>query len=482
MKNFRPRLFYILTLSFLLLVEVPVLAATLSPEVLPNFSGLVEESGPAVVNIRTVQKVAASSSAEEDELYKRYFGTPNPHAKKLPHEKSSPQKPEQPNEDDEEISRGVGSGFIFSKEGFILTNAHVVKDADEVFVKLTDRREFTAQIIGVDINTDIAVLKIEGKDLPQVTLGDSSRIKVGEWVIAIGSPFDLDNSISAGIISAKAREIGDFLLLIQTDVAINPGNSGGPLINMQGQVIGINSQIYSRSGGYMGISFAIPINDAIRVANQLKEHGKLARGRIGIYLADVNKDVAKALKLPTETGALVSRIEKGGPADKAKLAEGDIVLKFNGVAIEKSTELRRLSAATLPGTQVNLSIWRKGNIKDYEIVLAELPQQESNTKKPTHAPDKKLNQSLGLEVQSLDEQRKKELEITTGVAITHAEGLAARAGLQPEDLIISINNQDVHNEQEFKTIIGKIDPSQPVIFLAKRENITTYIAIPAQTK
>jgi len=473
------RLFFYL----LIFLSAPGLAANLSVENLPSFSPLVEQSGAAVVNIRTVQKVVAGSTADDEELFKRYFGVPNPHSKKSPQEKNAPgEKNEQkenadPNEDDEEISRGIGSGFILSADGYILTNAHVVKDADEVFVNLTDKREFNAKIVGVDVNTDIALLKIDDKNLPHVTLGDSTHIKVGEWVIAIGSPFDLDNSISAGVISAKAREIGDFLLLIQTDVAINPGNSGGPLINMQGQVIGINSQIYSRSGGYMGISFAIPINDAIRVVEQLKKNGKVTRGRIGIYLADVNKDVAKALELPVGTATLVSRIEKNGPADKAGLIEGDIILKFNDNEIEKSTELRRLSAATQPGTTVNLRIWRKGNIKNIPVVLAELPTPETLRHKPANPQDKKPA-NLGLKVQSLDDQSRKELGIKFGVAVTHAEALAARAGLQAEDLILSINNQDVNSEQEFNNIIARIDAKKPIVFLAKRESITQYIAIP----
>ena len=464
---------------FAISVSTPALSlGNKSIQNLPDFNELVEQSGPAVVNIRVTQKVTAQNerqelSPEEKELFERYYGQPNPHAKKE-HENEAKSEPE-------EISRNVGSGFIFSSDGYVLTNAHVVRNAEEVFVKLTDKREFRAKIIGFDTNTDVAVLKIEGSNLPKVTIGDSTKIKVGEWVIAIGSPFDLDNSISAGIISAKAREIGDFLLLIQTDVAINPGNSGGPLINLKGEVIGINSQIYSRSGGYMGISFAIPIDDAIRVAEQLKTSGRVSRGRMGIFLADINENVAEALKLPTKNGTLVSRIEKGGPAEKAGLKDGDIVLNFNGIAVEKSTELRRLAAATKPGSNVNLKIWRKGTTKDYPITLAELPQSdtpavETKTQREKKTADKSTP-TFGLTVRSLDNEQKKDFGITFGIVIEKAEGPSARAGLQTGDIILTVNNQDVDAAQDFKKIIEKADSSKDVVVLARRENITQYIAI-----
>ena len=460
---------------------ISALAASSAIENLPNFSELVERSGPAVVNIRTTQTVLAKNeqaarSPEEQELLERIFGGPNPHEQQAPNDKNEP-----PVEDEgEEVSRSVGSGFIFSADGYVLTNAHVVKDADEVFVKLTDKREFQAKVIGFDINTDVAVLKIEGNNLPKVTLGDSTKIKVGEWVIAIGSPFDLDNSISAGIISAKAREIGDFLLLIQTDVAINPGNSGGPLINLKGEVIGINSQIYSRSGGYMGISFAIPIDDAIRVAEQLKTIGHVKRGRMGVYLADINDNVAQALKLPTRNGTLVSRIEKNGPAEKAGLVDGDIILNFNGIPVEKSTELRRLAAATSPGSQVNLQVWRKGVTKAFPITLAELPQLEAAKKAQTNQKEKAASTketAFGLTVKSLSTGQKKELGIVSGILIEKAEGSSARAGLQASDLILNINNQDVNSEQDFKRLIEKAGDQKSLVILARRENITQYIAI-----
>lgn len=452
------------------LLPSTALAASAALENLPNFTALVEQSGPAVVNISTTRTLQRASSAEQEELLKRYFGEPHPQQNEKP--------PEPPQSSEQEISHDVGSGFIFSADGYLLTNAHVVKDADEVWVKLSDKREFQASIVGIDENTDIAVLKIKGDNLPKVTIGDSRTISVGEWVIAIGSPFDLENSISAGIVSAKAREIGDFLLLIQTDVAINPGNSGGPLINMKGEVIGINSQIYSRSGGYMGISFAIPIDDAMRVAEQLQTQGRVTRGRMGIYLADVSGDVATALKLPTATGALVSRIEPEGPAQKAGILDGDIILKFNDNPIEKSTELRRLAAATAPNSKVNLTLWRKGIVKTQAITLGEQPRPPARiSKTAAKSPQGNADNHLGLQVKSLTAQQKKELGINSGVVVERAEGLASTAGLQAGDIIFTLNNQDVQDEKEFKTLTAKLDLKKTAVILAKREQITQYIAI-----
>ncbi|WP_296001773.1 trypsin-like peptidase domain-containing protein [Rugamonas sp.] len=364
---------------------------------LANFADLADLTVPAVVNIRTTGKPAADKGdadkdgkaekggtdgkgkqADQDErmreFLRRFFGAP---------QQQQQQKPQQPDDgddgDDDGDEQSVGAGFIIAADGYVLSNAHVIEGADTITVTLSDQREFEARVIGVDARTDIALLKIDGKDLPQATIGSSARARVGEWVIAIGSPFDLDHTVTAGIISAKARETGDFLPLIQTDVAVNPGNSGGPLINMRGEVVGINSQIYSQSGGYMGISFAIPIDDAMRVAEQLKTSGHVTRGRMGVYLGDVDKQVATTLGLPDAHGGLVGRIEKGGPAEKAGLHGGDIILSFNGVAVQKSADLRRLAAALRPGTEVKLEYWRKGLRRDAALTLAELA--------PDHAPE-----------------------------------------------------------------------------------------------
>jgi len=310
---------------------------TQSVRALPDFTDLVEQVGPSVVNIRTLEKVAArdtqagSPDEEMQELFRRFFGVPMPAPNVPRQQRPNRSQPEQ------EQPRGVGSGFILSADGFVMTNAHVVEGADQVLVTLPDKREFKARIVGTDKRSDVAVVKIEATGLPAVRIGDVSRLKVGEWVMAIGSPFGLDNSVTAGIVSAKQRDTGDYLPFIQTDVAINPGNSGGPLINMRGEVVGINSQIYSRSGGFMGISFAIPIDEAIRVSEQLRTTGRVQRGRLGVQIDQVSKEVAESLGLAKTQGALVRGVEQGSPAEKAGLEPGDIILKFDGKPIEKSS-------------------------------------------------------------------------------------------------------------------------------------------------
>jgi serine protease Do len=442
---------------------------------LHDFSDLVEKAGPAVVNIRTMERVAAGrQGSDEDEqmreFFRHFFGVPAPRQKPSP----APKEKRTPGPSGEEVPRGVGSGFIVSADGYILTNAHVVDGADEVYVKLTDRREFKARIIGVDTRTDVAVVKIEGSNLPKATIGESAKARVGEWVIAIGSPFDLDNSVTAGIISAKSRETGDFLPLIQTDVAVNPGNSGGPLINMRGEVVGINSQIYSRSGGYMGISFAIPIEEAMRVAEQLKVSGRVTRGRLGVYLGDVSRDVAESLGLPKAQGGLVGRMERGGPAEKAGLREGDIILKFNGTPVERSAELRRLAAGTKPGTRVTLTVWRKGAPIDIPVTLAELepekPAEKTDVKEQPQAQEK----PFGITATDLTATQK---EKGQGVAVESAEGPAARAGLRPGDVIISINNTDIGSVNEFIVLAAHADTRKPVVLLVRRGDNSQYVVI-----
>jgi len=306
---------------------------------------------------------------EMQEFFRRFFGVPVPRQQQPDTPRGRRQGPQQP---EEETPRGVGSGFVISADGFILTNAHVVEGADEVYVTLTDKREYKAKIIGSDKRSDVALVKIEGSNLPRLSFGDSNKVRVGEWVIAIGSPFGLENTVTAGIISAKARDTGDYLPLIQTDVAVNPGNSGGPLINMRGEVIGINSQIYSRSGGYMGISFAVPIDEAMRVSEQLKTTGRVTRGRIGVQIGEVTKDVAESLGLPKANGALVQRVESGGPADKGGIEAGDIIVKFNGAPIEKSSDLPRLVGSTKPGARSTVTVWRKGAARDLNLTIAEM--------------------------------------------------------------------------------------------------------------
>ena len=328
-----------LTAAVTTVLPSPGLAQT---RTLPDFTDLVEQVGPSVVNIRTLEKVSARTGSGGDEemleFFKR-FGLPMPNA---PRQAPRPNRP-QPQE--EEQPRGVGSGFILSSDGLIMTNAHVIEGADEVIVTLTDKREFKAKLIGADKRSDVALVKIEASGLPAVKVGDVSRLRVGEWVMAIGSPFGLENTVTAGIVSAKQRDTGDYLPFIQTDVAINPGNSGGPLINMRGEVVGINSQIYSRSGGSMGISFAIPMDEAVRVSEQLRVSGRVTRGRIGVQIDQVTKEVAESIGLGKAQGALVRAVEPGAPADKAGVEAGDIIVKFEGKVVDKSSDLPRMVGA-----------------------------------------------------------------------------------------------------------------------------------------
>ena len=340
-------------IGLLLLTALGTWPTLLRAQSLPDFTELVERVGPAVVNIRTSERgrqaAAGGGGAEVDpnvEEFFRRFGIPLPGG---PGQRRGPR-----GGDEEPQQRGVGSGFILSADGFVMTNAHVVDGADEVVVTLTDKREFKARIVGADRRTDVAVVKLEATGLPFVKMGDSDKLKVGEWVVAIGSPFGLDNTVTAGIVSAKGRDTGDYLPFIQTDVAINPGNSGGPLLNMKGEVVGINSQIFSRSGGYMGIAFAIPIADALRVSEQLRTNGRVIRGRIGVQIAPVTKEVAESIGLGKPAGALVQNAEAGGPADKAGIEAGDIITKVDGKVVEKSGDLPRLIGNTKPGTKTTL--------------------------------------------------------------------------------------------------------------------------------
>ena len=444
---------------------------------LPDFTELVEKSGPAVVNIRTTEKIATGQNIpgledeQMQEFFRRFFGAPVP--KQMPTPKNRKQAPQQ---QEEEVQRGVGSGFIISQDGFVLTNAHVVDGASEVYVKLTDKREFKAKVIGTDKRTDVAVLKIDGGKLPRVTIGDSDKIKAGEWVIAIGSPFDLENTVTAGIISAKARDTGDFLPLIQTDVAVNPGNSGGPLINMRGEVIGINSQIYSRSGGYMGISFAIPIDEAMRVVDQLRTSGSVTRGRIGVQIGELSKEVAESIGLGKAQGAVVRKVEAGGPADKAGIQDGDVILKFNGIFVEKSSDLPRIVGATKPGSKASISIWRKGGARELSVIVAELESDKVTQKSDKKSKKEQASNALGIYVSDLTDAQKKET-LGWGVVIDNVEGPAAQVGLRPGDIILSMNNVDVKDAKQFIAMLSKIDTKKSVVVLVRRGDASQFVLI-----
>ncbi|SNS75092.1 serine protease Do [Noviherbaspirillum humi] len=449
---------------------------------LPDFADLVERTGGAVVNIRTTERakpgqqgLPGADDEEMQEFFRRFFGVPMPPRQQQP-ERTPRGRRQAPQQQEEEVPRGVGSGFIISADGFVLTNAHVVEGADEVYVTLTDKREFKAKIIGVDKRTDVAVVKIDSNNLPRLAIGDPSKLRVGEWVIAIGSPFGLENTVTAGIISAKARDTGDYLPLIQTDVAVNPGNSGGPLINMRGEVIGINSQIYSRSGGYMGISFAVPIDEAVRVADQLRTTGRVTRGRIGVQIGEVTRDVADSLGLPRAQGALVQRVEPGAPAEKAGLEAGDIILKFNGSNIEKSSDLPRLVGATKPGTKATVNVWRKGAVRDVTLTIAELEPEKVAKKEERKAKPEQAANALGLVVSELSEAQRRELK-TEGVLVEAAEGAAARAGLRPGDVILRLNNTDVKDAKQFNALVAKLEPRKVAVVLVRRGDASQFVPI-----
>lgn len=450
--------------------------------VLPDFSVLVEQAGPAVVNIRTSEKIKVGTNAQLDEQMRdflRRFGIPVPQQRKGAPAPNTP-SPDEDDDDDDDASpqrRGLGSGFVIGADGYVMTNAHVVDEADEVMVTLTDKREFKAKVVGLDRRTDVAVLKIEATGLPMLRMGDVGKLKVGEWVMAIGSPFGFDNTVTAGIVSAKARDTGDLLPLIQTDVAINPGNSGGPLLNLRGEVIGINSQIYSQSGGFMGISFAIPIDEAMRVADQLRSKGRVTRGMLGVYPDDLTKEVAEAIGLGKPQGALVTRITAGGPGEKAGLELGDVITRFNGKPVEKAVDLRRLAAATAPGTKVPMQVFRRGAYKDLTATLEALPDDRAAATPEADAPAKSGAQAWGLTVSELTEAQRKELKLSAGVKIDAVDGPAARAGLRAGDLILSIANTEIKTLKQFQAVLAKAEKTKPLQMLVRRGDAVTFVVL-----
>ncbi|ODS92719.1 MAG: serine peptidase [Comamonas sp. SCN 65-56] len=462
-------------------VLVPTQAQAQSAPVvrgLPDFTELVDLVGPSVVNIRTLEKVDPDNAADgpdEDMLeFFRRFGIPVPNMPRRRGQRPGGSPQEQP--------RGVGSGFILTADGYVMTNAHVVDGADEVMVTLTDKREFKAKIIGADKRSDIAVVKIDATGLPAVKIGDVSRLKVGEWVMAIGSPFGLDNTVTAGIVSAKQRDTGDYLPFIQTDVAINPGNSGGPLINMRGEVVGINSQIYSRSGGFMGISFAIPVDEAMRVSDQLRTSGRVSRGRIGVQIEPVTKDIADSMGLAKPQGALVRGVEVGSPAQKAGIEAGDVITQYDGKAVEKFSDLPRMVGNTKPGTKTTVTVWHRGSSRDLSITIAEVQPNEKVAAKDddsqSHA-DKpsKMAQRWGLVVHALPADEAKELRIKGGVKVVSSDGPAARAGLKAGDVIFALSNTDIGSVSEFEGLLAKADGKKPLSVMFRRGDWAQYTLI-----
>ena len=439
---------------------------------LPDFTDLYEQQGPAVVSIdvtSTVKRSPLSDLSEDDPFYEffRRFG-------QVPRGRERPRDLEQ---------QSVGSGFILSADGYVLTNAHVVDDASEVMVKLTDKREFRAKVIGLDKRTDVAVLKIDATGLPKVTIGDPERLKVGEWVAAIGKPFGLENTITAGIVSAKGRELPNENLIpfIQTDVPINPGNSGGPLFNMKGEVVGINSLIYSRTGGYMGLAFAVPIDVAMGAVKQIQEKGKVTRGRIGVQIQEVSKETADAFGLSKATGALVNSVEKGGPADKGGVESGDIILRADNRAVNSSTELPRIITQIKPGTRIPIQVWRKGATKDLTVTVAELKEDEPRAGKKSAplAKEKGKPNRMGLVLSDLTDAQKKELEIKNGVLIEDVT--TARGNIQVGDVILAViskgNAIDARNAEQVNGLISKLEKGSAVTFLLRRGDAQFYSSI-----
>ena len=429
---------------------------------LPDFSALVEQYGPAVVNISTTAKVHAQAQDLQipgepgDPFYEFFRRFQNP----------APQG--------DSIRKGVGSGFIVSADGYILTNAHVVDDASEVTVKLTDNREFSAKVVGADKRTDVALVKIDAKSLPVVRIGEAAKSRVGEWVAAIGSPFGLENTVTAGIISAKSRSLPDenYVPFIQTDVAINPGNSGGPLFNMAGEVIGINSQIYSRTGGYMGLSFAVPIEVAMKVKTDLQKYGKVSRGRLGVTIQGVSQELADSFGLKKPQGALVAAVESKSPAEKAGIKTGDIILGVDGRDIENSIDLPRLIGESRPGTQVKLKIWRQGDTRELSASLGEAPAEKVAK---ADAPSKMKPSKLGVAVRPLTDDERKQIESEGGLLVEQAEGPAARAGVQAGDVILAFNNQTLKSVDQLRHLVDKSRGA--VALLIQREGSKIYVPV-----
>lgn len=476
--KFRIAQFAILFLTLLMLA--PAAKAEMALQSLPDFSSIVEEVGPAVVNIRTTQKVGGNQFGGAPgfpgldpndpfyEFFKRFM--PPGSAPMVP-------QPRQP-QPEKEVPRGVGSGFIIDSDGYLLTNHHVVDGAESIIVTLTDEREFKAKVIGSDQRTDVALIKIEGKNLPKVKIGNVKTTKVGQWVVAIGSPFGLENTVTAGIVSAKARDTGEYTPFIQTDVAVNPGNSGGPLLNLDGEVIGINSQIYSRTGGFMGISFAIPIDEAMRVAQQLRESGKVSRGRIGVGIGDVDKEVAEALGLPKDEGALVGSVASDGPADQAGVLAGDIILEFNGKKVSRAADLPRIVGETAPGSIVKMKVWRKGEALYLKLTVGEFdaPSVQAAKPEPKKQEPQEVNK-LGLVVDDLAADDLKELGLPNGVVVKRAEAPASVVGIGAGDVIVRIGRTDVTSAEQFNNLVSGIDKGRSAALLIRRGQNSTFVVI-----
>jgi len=466
-----------LALCLFLAFAAPLAAAqgnTVGNVLLPDFAELAEKQGPAVVNISTTQVIKHNGGMqlpfdENDpayELFRRFMPRQMPG---IPREFKN---------------QSLGSGFIVSADGHVMTNAHVVEGADEVLVRLTDKREYKAKVLGYDKRTDVALIKIEATGLPVVRMGDPNKLRVGEWVAAIGSPFGFESSVTAGIVSAKGRSLPqeNYVPFIQTDVAINPGNSGGPLFNMRGEVVGVNSQIYSRSGGYQGIAFAIPIDVALEISNQLKTTGKVSRGRLGVVIQEVTRELAESFGLQKPQGALVTTVEKGSPADAAGIEAGDIILKFDGKPVGQSSDLPRIVGGTKPGTKSTVQVWRKGATRDIAITVAEVQEEKSaGPLQRKGRPTEQAANRLGLVVSELTAEQKRQLGVDHGLVVEEVKNGGTRTDLRPGDVILALANKGVQTEvrsvDQFNGLLSKLDRNATITLLVRRGDAQTFITI-----
>ena len=465
----------ILALTFAL----AAFAANAQVRELPDFTDIAEKQGPAVVNISSTQVQTARRempqvpNLDEDDPMYDFF------------RRFMPRQPP-PNPRDFE-SRSLGSGFIVSDDGYILTNAHVVENADEITVKLTDKREFKAKVIGADKRTDVALVKIEAKGLQTVRFGDPNKLRVGEWVVAIGSPFNFENTVTAGIVSAKGRSLPqeNFVPFIQTDVAINPGNSGGPLFNMKGEVVGINSQIYSRTGGFMGLSFAIPIDVAMDVQSQLRQFGRVSRGRIGVVIQEVTRELAESFGLPKPEGALVNGVEKGGPAEKAGIESGDIIMKFDGKPVTASGDLPRLVGNTKPGHNVTIQVWRKGTTRDVSVVVGEMPEDRVASRDTGRSrPVERAANRLGFTAGDMTADQKRDMKLSGGAVVEDIRQ-NVRADVRPGDVITAVTSKghttEIKSADQFNKLLVQLERDSTMTLHVRRGEATLFVTVRGET-
>jgi len=448
----------------MLLLQALLLSSAVQASSLPDFVDLVKEQGKAVVNISTKQKAKSAEDSPFYDFFEKFFG----------------QIPQEPYE--EHSVRSLGSGFIISADGFVLTSAHVVENADEIIVRMTDRRELIARVIGMDKRSDVALLKVDAEGLPYLKPGKPDELKVGEWVLAIGSPFGFENTATAGIVSAKGRSLPNenYIPFIQSDVAINPGNSGGPLFNMAGEVVGINAQIYSRSGGYMGLAFSVPIDLAMQVADQLRMGGKVKRGWLGVTIQDISRELAEALDMEKPFGALVSSILPDSPASKSELQVQDVIIEYNGKPIRRSSDLPFHVGRTKVGTVADIKVIRGGKKRSVNVTIGQLPDADiASAEGAESAPQNNETGLLGMDLRDLSREEKKQLDIDYGVLVETVSGdsAAAAAGIKKGDVILLLNKQKVKNYQVFKSIATKLKKGKSVAVLVKRGRGSQFLVL-----